>query len=234
MNGPYDARDRQNWDDALAKLKDFNQNVTFTPGNAGTLDMLNRGEIAMGPVWVDMFYTWQADGRLAPDVKLKLIGPGMPGQPMYYVTPKNAAQPGARARVHRACHQPRGAGRRHRQKFNWYPGIDAQYVKPELDQAAWNKLFTDVTPEDSRPQRQAVPDRALFRRHPRSLRAEGRELRRSAPWPVCRAESPASALQPQSPGHCRTSRSLSEVALPLNDGGSAEAPSPEASSGGSG
>ena len=34
----------------------------MTPGNAGTLDMLNRGEIAMGPVWVDMFYTWQADG----------------------------------------------------------------------------------------------------------------------------------------------------------------------------
>jgi putative spermidine/putrescine transport system substrate-binding protein len=29
----------------------------MTPGSAGTLDMLNRGEIAMGPVWVDMFYT---------------------------------------------------------------------------------------------------------------------------------------------------------------------------------
>ena len=42
----------------MADLKEFNQNVVITPGNAGTLDMLNRGEIAMGPVWVDMFYSW--------------------------------------------------------------------------------------------------------------------------------------------------------------------------------
>ena len=42
----------------------------MTPGNAGTLDMLNRGEIAMGPVWVDMFYTWQADGKMNPKIKL--------------------------------------------------------------------------------------------------------------------------------------------------------------------
>ena len=39
----------------------------ITPGNAGTLDMLNRGEIAIGPVWVDMFYTWMAEGKLPPN-----------------------------------------------------------------------------------------------------------------------------------------------------------------------
>ncbi|MFX6226197.1 extracellular solute-binding protein, partial [Acinetobacter baumannii] len=61
-------------------------------GNAGTLDMLNRGEIAIGPVWVDMFYSWQADGKLPPNMKLKLISPGMPGQPMYYSIPENSAQ----------------------------------------------------------------------------------------------------------------------------------------------
>ena len=33
-------------------------------------------------------------------------------------------------------------------QFNWYPGIDPQYVQPKLDQAAWNKLFTDVSPQD--------------------------------------------------------------------------------------
>jgi hypothetical protein len=32
--------------------------------------MLNRGEIAMGPVWGGMFYTWQADGRIPPNVRL--------------------------------------------------------------------------------------------------------------------------------------------------------------------
>src|SRR5690606_41457682 len=70
IDGPYDEATEAQWQEALAELKEFNQYVTMTPGNAGTLDMLNRGEIAMGPVWVDMFYTWQADGRLPPNVKL--------------------------------------------------------------------------------------------------------------------------------------------------------------------
>jgi hypothetical protein len=50
----------------------------MTPGNAGTLDMLNRGEISIGPVWVDMFYTWQADGRMSPKMKLALPSPDFP------------------------------------------------------------------------------------------------------------------------------------------------------------
>jgi ABC-type uncharacterized transport system YnjBCD substrate-binding protein len=64
---------------AYEKLKAFNKNVTFTPGNAGTLDMLSRGEITMGPVWVDMFYSWKDQGKLPPSIKLTLLSPGMPG-----------------------------------------------------------------------------------------------------------------------------------------------------------
>jgi len=33
-------------------------------------------------------------------------------------------------------------------RFNWYPGIDAAAVKSQLDEATWQKLFVDVTPED--------------------------------------------------------------------------------------
>src|SRR2546427_1591492 len=91
IKGPYDPETKKAWDQPLARLAAFNKNVVLTPGNAGTLDMLNRGEIAMGPVGVDMFYTWQADGKIPRTVKLKLIGPGMPGQPMYYVVPAKAA-----------------------------------------------------------------------------------------------------------------------------------------------
>jgi len=47
MNGPYDPETKKSWDQALAELSAFNKNVVMTPGNAGTLDMLNRGEIAM-------------------------------------------------------------------------------------------------------------------------------------------------------------------------------------------
>jgi ABC-type uncharacterized transport system YnjBCD substrate-binding protein len=148
MKGPYDKAIETSWDPALAKLKEFNKSVVITPGNAGTLDMLNRGEIAMGPVWVDMFYTWKADGKLPPSVKLKLIGPGMPGQPMYYVIPAKAANSEAAKKFIALATSPAVQADGIVKKFNWYPGIDANAVKANLDQATWNKLFLDVTPQE--------------------------------------------------------------------------------------
>jgi putative spermidine/putrescine transport system substrate-binding protein len=148
VKGPYEEADKSKIDAALTSLRDFNSNATLTPGNAGTLDALNRGEIAMGAVWADMFYTWQADGRLSPDLKLVLPSPGMPGQPMYYAIPQKAAQPQlARDFVAMATSpvvQAEGIVKR----FNWYPGIDAQYVEPKLDKKVWDKLFVDITPQD--------------------------------------------------------------------------------------
>ena len=148
MNGPYDAALKDSWNDALAELKAFNEDVTFTPGNAGTLDMLNRGEIAMGPVWVDMFYTWQADGRLSPDLKLVLPEPGMPGQPYYYAIPAKSANADAAKKFIALATSPMVQAEGIVNRFNWYPGIDAQHVEDQLDAAVWAKLFTDVTPED--------------------------------------------------------------------------------------
>ena len=146
--GPYDASTQPAIDKALAGLKEFNQYVVMTPGNAGTLDMLNRGEIAMGPVWVDMFYTWQADGRMSPKIKLVLPSPGLPGQPMYYVIPAKAAHAALAKKFIELAESPEVQADGIIKQFNWYPGIDPQYVQPKLDQAAWNKLFTDVSPQD--------------------------------------------------------------------------------------
>ncbi len=157
MNGPYDATLKNGWADAWSKLKDFNQNVTFTAGNAGTLDMLNRGEIFMGPVWVDMFYTWQADGRVPPNMKLQLIGPGMPGQPMYYVIPEKAANAELAKKFIELATSPKVQAEGIVTKFNWYPGIDAVHVKDSLDPAAWQALFTDVTPDDLATKGKAFP-----------------------------------------------------------------------------
>ncbi len=148
MNGPYDASLKDGWGAAWAKLKDFNGNVSFTAGNAGTLDMLNRGEIIMGPVWVDMFYSWQAQGRVPPSMKLKLIGPGMPGQPMYYVMPAKAANQDLAKKFIALATSPKVQAEGIVTNFNWYPGIDAEHVKGSLDPKAWAKLFNDVTPED--------------------------------------------------------------------------------------
>jgi len=148
MNGPFDEAETAKWDNAFASLREFTQNATLTPGNAGTLDLLSRGEIAMGPVWVDMFYSWQADGRLPPEFKLFLPAPGMPGQPMHYVIPANAPNKELAEKFVELATSPKVQAEGIVKRFNWYPGIDAEHVKAELDEATWNKLFVDITPED--------------------------------------------------------------------------------------
>ena len=145
--GPYDAGKKVAIDKALGNLKEFNKYIVFTPGNAGTLDMLNRGEIAMGPVWVDMFYTWQADGKLAPNLKLSLPEPGLPGQPMYYAVPAKAANAAMARKFVEFAASPDIQAEGIVKQFNWYPGIDAQFVKPKLDAKSWDKLFTDIKPD---------------------------------------------------------------------------------------
>jgi ABC-type uncharacterized transport system YnjBCD substrate-binding protein len=145
--GPYDPAKKAVIEKSLASLRDFNQNVVLTPGNAGTLDMLNRGEIAMGPVWVDMFYTWVADGKMNPSVKLALPQPGLPGQPMYYVVPAKAANAALARKFVDFAASPEIQAEGIVKRFNWYPGIDAQHVRAKMDDKSWNKLFADIPPD---------------------------------------------------------------------------------------
>lgn len=148
QQGPYDGKPPAGWKKAFSELKSFNQQVVFTPGNAGTLDMMNRGEIAMGPVWVDMFESWKAEGRLAPNMKLKILSPGMPGQPYYYAIPAKAKNVDMAKKFIALATSPEVQAEGIVKRFNWYPGIDANVVKPALDPKVWNQLFVDVTPAE--------------------------------------------------------------------------------------
>ena len=148
QQGPYEGKSPAGWKKAFSELKSFNQQVVFTPGNAGTLDMMNRGEIAMGPVWVDMFETWKAEGRLAPNMKLKILSPGMPGQPYYYAIPAKAKNVELAKKFVALATSPEVQAEGIVKRFNWYPGIDANVVKPALDPKVWNQLFVDVSPAE--------------------------------------------------------------------------------------
>jgi ABC-type uncharacterized transport system YnjBCD substrate-binding protein len=147
-NEAYNPATKDSWNQAFTDLKAFNKNITFTPGNAGTLDMLNRGEIFMGPVWVDMFYSWKDQGKIPPTMKLSLIAPGMPGQPMYYVLPAKASQAELARDFIALATSPEIQAEGIVKRFNWYPGIDAQNVQNKLDKASWEKLFAEITPQD--------------------------------------------------------------------------------------
>lgn len=143
--GPYDKAIEDKWGDIMSALKALP--VTATNGNQGTLDMLNRGEIDMGPVWVDMFYTMVAEGRMSPDVSLTLPEPGMPGQPMYIVVPAKAANKDAAIKFAELLGTPEVQAKVVVDKFNWYPGIDSSVVLPLCSDAAKESLFKDITPE---------------------------------------------------------------------------------------
>ncbi len=143
LNGPYDNSIETDWPAIMSDLKSLP--CTITNGNQGTLDMLNRGEISMGPVWVDMFYTMQAEGRMSPDVKLTIPAPGMPGQPMYIVVPANAANKEAAVKFAELLGSPSVQAKVVVDQFNWYPGIDANAVFPLCSEEAKNSLFKDIT-----------------------------------------------------------------------------------------
>jgi ABC-type uncharacterized transport system YnjBCD substrate-binding protein len=165
IEGPFDAEAVAALTPALQRLREFNRSVTITPGNAGTLDALNRGEIDMGPVWMDMFYTWQAEGRLSPNLRLVLPPSGMPGQPMYYVIPARAANAEVARRFIELATSPPVQAEGIVRRFNWLPGIDAQHVRQHLDQQTWDRLFRDIPPETlaagARPMPQADFMRAI-------------------------------------------------------------------------
>lgn len=144
--GPYDKAIEKDWPAIMKELKALPANMTN--GNNGTLDMLNRGEIAMGAVWVDMFYLWISEGRMNPAMRCKLIDPGLPGQPMHIVIPKNAANRDLAVKYAEFLASPAIQAEAIVARNNWYPGIDANVVLSAVSQQVKDRLFKDVTAED--------------------------------------------------------------------------------------
>ncbi len=145
-SGVYDAANEASWPDVIKELKSLP--VVYTQGNAGTLDMLNRGEIAMGPVWVDMFYLWKSDGRMDPNMKMILPEPGLPGQPMYLVVSSKGEQAEAAKKFVDFIARPEIQAKYVVEKSTWYPGIDATAVFDVCSEEAKTRLFSEVTSEE--------------------------------------------------------------------------------------
>lgn len=157
VTGPFEESEVASWEPAFKDLGEFNKNVSFTAGNVGTLDALNRGEIWMGPVWVDMFFTFMNEGKLDPKTKMTLPEPGMPGQPMYFVIPKKASNPEEAKKFVEFITSPAIQAKEIVQRFNWYPGIDGSHLKGSIPQDVFDKIYGDVTPEDLAKKGRAFP-----------------------------------------------------------------------------
>ncbi len=143
--GKYEQGAEGSWPAAFKELKSLP--VVMTTGNNDTLDKLNRGEISMGPVWADMLISMKNEGRMDPKIKMKLIAPGLPGQPMYLVVTKKAANYEMAKKFVEFITSPDQQAKVIVDRMGWLPGIDAKYVLPEASAKAKQLLFTDVPPD---------------------------------------------------------------------------------------
>ena len=114
-------------------------------------------------------------------MKLELPSPGMPGQPMYYVIPAKAANADAGEEVHRLRRRARRC--RPTASSSSSTGIRASIrstCSRSSTPAAWNKLFTDITPARSRRARAGRSRcRAYFNDIVEGYERVGAELRRA-------------------------------------------------------
>ena len=142
--GSYDTGAESTWPAAIKELKALP--VMMTTGNNDTLDKLNRGELAMGPVWADMLISMKNKNRMDPKIKMKLIAPGLPGQPMYLVVTKKAASYEMAKKYVEFITSPEQQAKVIVGQMGWLPGIDAKYVLPVASAKAKEMLFVDVPP----------------------------------------------------------------------------------------
>jgi len=159
--GNYDKGAMAGWPEAIKELKALP--VVMTTGNNDTLDKLNRGEIAMGPVWVDMLINMKNEGRMDPKIRMKLIGPGFPGQPMYLVVSKNAANPEMARKFVELVTSPEQQARVIVERNGWLPGIDAKHVMAVVSQKAKDMLFGDIPPDALEKYGLAFPQQQYFK-----------------------------------------------------------------------
>ena len=143
--GSYDTGTESSWPAAIKELKALP--VTMTTGNNDTLDKLNRGELAMGPVWADMLISMKNENRMDPKIKMKLIAPGLPGQPMYLVVTKKSPNYEMAKKFVEFITSPEQQAKVIVGQMGWLPGIDAKHVLPVASAKAKEMLFADVPPD---------------------------------------------------------------------------------------
>jgi ABC-type uncharacterized transport system YnjBCD substrate-binding protein len=119
--------------------------------------MLNRGEIDIGPVWVDMLLLWKSEGLMNPAIRMLLPEPGLPGQPMYMVIGTNAANQEAAKLFCDFIADPQIQAKYVVDAYGWYPGVDSVEVFKYRSSESQQKLFTEVTADELAKKGLALP-----------------------------------------------------------------------------
>lgn len=132
ISQPFSAANEKDWDAAFAALKALAPSLygkgTYPKGNAGTLDLLNRGEIWMGTVWSDQSTQALAAGQLPKTVKITQINPAFNGGAAYLGITKKATHKQAAMKYLNFLLEPAQQSLIVTGAMSGYPGIDWQYM----------------------------------------------------------------------------------------------------------
>jgi len=132
VSQPFSASNEKDWDAAFAALKGLAPSLygkgTYPKGNAGTLDLLNRGEIWMGTVWSDQSTQALQAGQLPKTVKITQINPAFNGGAAYIGITKKATHKQAAMKYLNFLLEPAQQSLIVTGAMSGYPGIDWQYM----------------------------------------------------------------------------------------------------------
>jgi putative spermidine/putrescine transport system substrate-binding protein len=143
----YDASKEKSWDQGLATLKalapKLYQNGQYSQNNVGTLQLLGKGAIQMGPVWSDMGLSYLKQGLLPANIKLTQLDPPLAGGAAYLGVAADSANKAAAYAFLNWLLTP-DVQAIVVDKMNGYPGVQLKFMPKDV-QAKYGDIATDFS-----------------------------------------------------------------------------------------
>lgn len=143
----YDASKEKAWDQGLATLKALAPKLygggQYSQNNVGTLQLLGKGAIEMGPVWSDMGLSYLKQGLLPDNIKLTQLDPPLAGGSAYLGVAADSPNKAAAYTFLNWLLTPEVQAVVV-DKMNGYPGVQLKYM-PAAVQSKYGEIATDFS-----------------------------------------------------------------------------------------
>lgn len=143
----YDAAKETYWQKGFDTLKALAPNLygkgQYSQNNVGTLQLLGKGAISMGPVWSDMGLSYLSQGLLPDNIKLTQIEPAFSGGAAYIGVAGDSPNKPAAYKFLNWLLTPEVQSIV-ANKMNGYPGVQLKYMPADV-QKKYADMANDYT-----------------------------------------------------------------------------------------
>ncbi len=133
----YDEAKESLWDQGWQTLKDLHPHIFnggfYPQGNVPVLQTLGKGSISMAPVWSDQSLSYLSQKLLPPEVKLLQIDPPFAGSAAFLGIPSDSKNKDVLYEMLNWLLTPEPQ-QVVVEQINGYPGLDWQYMPPDVQQ----------------------------------------------------------------------------------------------------